>query len=195
MRTGIFGGSFNPPHLGHLIIAESVRDQFLLDRVVWIPGFSPPHKQHLRLEAPRHRLKMTRLATASNPFFEVSEIEMERKGTSYTIDTVKTLHRQHADDALFLIIGGDSLREFMTWRSPEQLAKLTTLLVFKRPEPSIESTEAESLYPDSILFADAPLIEISSYNIRRRIREGKSVRYFLPESVREYIAREKLYRD
>ena len=193
MRTGIYGGSFNPPHLGHLIVAETIRDQFQLDRILWIPGYIPPHKQHLQLAAPHHRLEMTRLATDDHPAFEVSTIELDRKGTSYTVDTLRSLHQELSGEELFLIIGGDSLRDFMTWKSPEQVAEFAHLLVFNRDTVTALPTEAERRFPNRISLATAPLIEISSRAIRERIKNRQSVRYLLPANVHQYIVQQNLY--
>ena len=194
MRTGVYGGSFNPPHLAHLVIAETMREQFQLDRILWIPGYIPPHKQHLQLASPEHRLAMTRLATVSNPSFDVSTIELERKGTSFTIETLKALQNEHPEEHLFLIVGGDSLRDFMTWRAPEELITLAPLLVFKRPESNDGTTEAERLFPDRIFFAEAPLLPISSSDIRQRRLKRESIRYLVPGAVERYIEKHGLYR-
>ena len=118
MNIGIFGGSFNPPHMAHLVVAETVRDLFGLDKILWIPGYIPPHKTHLRLVDANHRLAMVELAAASNPHFEVSDLEIARKGTSFTVDTVTMLKTSHPEHRYSLIIGEDSLLDFMTWHRP-----------------------------------------------------------------------------
>ncbi len=192
-RTGLFGGSFNPPHMGHLIVAESVRDQFDLDRVVWIPNYIAPHKpDHERADA-AHRLRMTKLSIASNPAFEASSLEIDRGGTSYTVDTVYRIVEEYPSDSVHLIVGGDSLRDFLTWRRPEEIIDQTPLIVYRRPNSGEGPTEAESRYPGRISFASAPMVSISSAAIRQRIREGRSIRYLVPEPVWSYIDQHALY--
>ena len=193
MRTGIYGGSFNPPHLAHLIVAETMRDQFQLDRVIWMPCFIPPHKDPGQLVSPTHRLEMTRLAIEGNPAFEISDIELTRRGTSYTVDTLSTLRDKYPADDFYLIIGGDSLRDFMTWKSPEKIIEQARLLVFERSAEEMAPARAGTLFPDRINFAEAPLISISSRDIRRRAREGKSIRYLVPDVVSQYIVEHRLY--
>ncbi len=200
MDIGIFGGSFNPPHIAHLVVAESVRDQFGLDRVLWIPGYIPPHKTRSKLADARHRLEMTRLATAGNPTFEVSSIEIDRKGTSYTVDTVTSLCSAHPDDTFYLIIGEDSLRDFISWRKPATIISKVSLLVYRRTTQNSEQSnqnpplsEAERQFPDRIRFADAPLLNISSASIRAQLQKGRSIRHQIPDSVHDYIKEYHLY--
>ncbi len=195
MNIGIYGGSFNPPHIAHLVVAESVRDQFGLDQVLWIPGYIPPHKTHLKLVDASHRLAMTRLAINTNPHFAISTIEIDRKGTSFTIDTVKTLQAANPEHTYFLVIGEDSLYDFMTWRDPEGIVERAELLVYRRPtsrqRPS--ASEAETLFSNRIHFADAPLLEVSSAEIRRMVHAGKSIRHLVPDAVYDYIGEHNLY--
>ena len=146
MQVGIFGGTFNPPHLAHLIIAETVREQFTLEQVLWMPSRQPPHKTAQAMVAPEHRLAMTRLAVEGNPTFTVSELEMQRDGPSYTIDTIERLQNQLPDMSFALIIGGDSLRGLDTWHRPEAIVELgqptsarihsADLITFTRFEPA-----------------------------------------------------------
>ncbi len=202
MKIGIYGGSFNPPHIAHLIVAESIRDQFELDQILWIPSYIPPHKTHLRLADAGHRLTMTRLATSSNPAFDVSPLEIERKGTSFTIDTITTLKADHPEHTFFLVIGEDSLREFMTWRDPEAIVALVDLLVYRRQEnqqpPSPPAgqqpvPEAQLKFPSQIHFAEAPLLRISSVAIREHLKVGRSIRHLVPDAVYAYIMEHNLY--
>ncbi len=195
MNIGIYGGSFNPPHIAHLVVAESVRDQFGLDQILWIPGYIPPHKTHLKLVDASHRLAMTRLAINTNPQFSISTIEIDRKGTSFTIDTVKTLLSENPKNTYFLVIGEDSLHDFMTWRDPEGIVERVELLVYRRPTSRQRpaTSEAEVYFPNRIQFAHAPLLEVSSAEIRRMIHAGKSIRHLVPDPVYDYIATHNLY--
>lgn len=195
MRIGIYGGSFNPPHIAHLVVAEAVRDQFGLDKILWIPGYIPPHKTHLRLVDADHRMAMVKLATASNPFFEVSDIEIARKGTSFTIDTVLALREAHPEHIYALVIGEDSLLDFMTWHRPADIVEAVELLVYRRPGRTDESAEALKLFPNRIHFAQAPLLEVSSASIRMQRKSGQSIRHLVPEPVFDYITRHGLYQD
>ncbi|MDX1547318.1 MAG: nicotinate-nucleotide adenylyltransferase [Rhodothermales bacterium] len=193
MIVGLFGGSFNPPHLGHLLVAETVRDQFALDAVWWIPARVPPHKvgEGEDLAAPAHRLAMTRLAVADHDAFAVSDVEVRREGPSYTVETVRALQAAHPEHTFHLILGGDSLRGFASWRRPEEIAERVPLLVYRRPgaAPAVpEELEGR------VRFAEAPLLAISSTDLRARCRAGRSLRYLVPEPVRAYIEEHRLYR-
>ncbi|SHK54582.1 nicotinate (nicotinamide) nucleotide adenylyltransferase [Rhodothermus profundi] len=190
-RVGLFGGSFNPPHLAHLIIAELVCEQAHLDQVLWIPCYSPPHKDERELAAPHHRLAMVRLAIEGNPFFAVSDVEIRRGGRSYTIDTIRELQAQHPDWEFLLILGEDSLRTFHTWRAPEEIVQRVPLLVYRRPGVSAYPVAPRFLARTT--FVEAPLLEISATEVRQRCRQGRSIRYLVPEAVRQYILENHLY--
>ena len=192
-QIGIYGGSFNPPHIAHLIIAETIRDQFGLDLIFWVPNYTAPHKSPKEFAKASHRLQMTRLTVQSNDAFVVSSLEIDRGGISYTVDTVNHLQRSHPDDIFHFLMGEDSLNDFMQWRSPEQIINRVPLIVYKRFPSRTSTSEVESLYPNRIAFADAPLLEISSSTIRRRIQAHQSVRYLLPNSVLSYIQLHNLY--
>lgn len=191
MDLGIYGGTFNPPHLAHLIIAETVRDQFGLDRVLWVPSGQPPHKNAGDLAAPHHRLAMTRLAVEENPHFAVSEVEVAREGPSYTVDTLDVLQRDYPGAALHLLIGGDSLSQLASWYRPEAILERARLAVYNRPGADLSDV------PDRIAararFAASPLLAISGTEIRARLRRGASIRYLVPEAVRAYIRVHRLY--
>lgn len=191
-RVGIFGGSFNPPHTAHLIVAEIIREQFELDRILWIPNRRSPFKNESELADAEHRLAMTRAATEENEAFRVSEIEIRRTGVSYTVDTVRTLQEQRPGTTYYLIIGSDSLAGFDGWREPDELLERVPLVVF--PRSGFLDAAAPRGREDRVTFADAPLIEISGTELRRRVREGLSIRYMVPEEVRRYIDRHGLYR-
>lgn len=188
----LFGGSFNPPHLAHLAVAEAVADAVGLDQVCWMPAATPPHKQDdPTLAAATHRLAMTRLAVEGNPRFVVSDMELRRGGTSYTVDTLRQLRAEHPDIDLYLILGGDSLAEFSTWREPKVILDLARLLVYRRPG-SDEAAVSPSILARTTMM-EAPPLDLSSTMLRARIAAGKTVRYLMPEGVRTYIQEHGLY--
>lgn len=191
MNVGLFGGSFNPPHLAHLIVAETLREQFRLDQVWWIPANRPPHKTKDALISPAHRLAMTRRATQDHPAFVVSDVEAQRAGASYTIDTVRVLQGAHPEHAFSLLLGGDSLRDFGAWYQPEEIAARLPLMVYLRPGASAPAIEP--YLAGRVHFAEAPLLGISGTEIRARLRAGRSIRYLVPDAVREYIQEQGLY--
>jgi nicotinate-nucleotide adenylyltransferase len=189
--VGIFGGSFNPPHIAHLIVAETVRDQFGLDRVLWIPNYSPPHKSDGDLAMAEDRYAMTEQAISGYDRFEISAIELTRGGTSYTIDTLQQLQKDHPDTMFSLIIGSDSLRTFVHWHEADAIAAMLPIIVYKRPGGL--SGVVEPRFANQVRFADAPLLEVSGSEIRARFQQGRSIRYLVPDAVRTYIQNEGLY--
>jgi nicotinate-nucleotide adenylyltransferase len=192
-RIGIFGGSFNPPHVAHLIGAEITREELELDTVIFMPASVPPHKQKMRLPDPKLRLKMVEAAIQDNPSFETSDIELRREGPSYTVDTLHELKRQHPDSQLVLIIGMDNLEIFHSWRSSEEILSLAELGVMVRPGYSKEKVKPELLR--HVRFVEIPLLEISGTEIRKRIESGRSVRYMVTDPVLAIIDKEHLYQD
>ncbi len=193
------GGTFDPIHHGHLVAAEAVRTGLGLERVVFVPASSPPHKVGRRISPAGHRLAMVWLATLSNPSFEVSTIELERDGVSYTIDTVRYLRRQYGDNAdLFFITGADAVLEIMSWKNARELLRMCQFVAVTRPGYSMAGLEAlrESLGPDlvgRIQGFEVPALAISSSDLRRMVKGGKSIRYLTPESVSQYIQKNGLY--
>lgn len=190
-RIGIFGGSFNPPHLAHLLVAELVAEQFHLDRVVWLTNFQSPMKNVEDIAPAPHRLAMTRLAIEGNERFSVSDLEVRRGGISYTIDTIRTLQEAHPHVDFRLIVGSDSLADFDTWREPQEILDRVRLIIFRRP--ASEAVTSIAGFEARIDYADAPLFDISATVIRNRIRAQKSIRYMVPEAVRSYILVHGLY--
>ena len=192
-RVGIFGGSFNPPHVAHLIIAETICEQFGLDYILWIPSRQNPLKQPLELASADERLEMTRLAVAGNPRFELSEVEIGRSGVSYTVDTVRELQAENPRITYSLIVGTDSLQSFSRWHQPDEILRRVPLIAFRRigSENARLSTHLEG----HISFADAPIIQLSGTEIRERVRSGRSIRYMVPDAVRHYIRKRRLYLD
>jgi len=192
MNVGLFGGSFNPPHVAHLIVAEVVRDQFGLDEVWWIPNATPPHKPNDELVAVQHRLTMTERTVEGNPAFRVCGVEVERDGVSYTVETLRVLQDQHPDTDFALILGSDSLDHFADWHRPDEIAERVPLIVYKRPG-AIESV-ANPRFANDVQYAAAPVMEISGTEVRARRRADRSIRYLVPEAVRSYIHTHSLYR-
>ncbi len=190
MRTGIFGGSFDPPHVGHLIVAEGIRDLLQLDRVIWIPAATAPHKQGNTHSSAEHRSAMVRMTVSGNESFEQSDLEIGRGGVSYTVDTLKQLKRRYPSDEMFLLLGMDSYADFPEWREPERIAELASLIVY--PRHGVELVDTSSFQAMTV---DLPRVEISSSMIRKRVRSRESIRYLVADPVRSYIARNELYLD
>ena len=190
-RIGIFGGSFDPPHLGHLIAAEVARQASSLDAVIFVPAFQPPHKLRTSSARPAQRMEMTRLAVRGNRCFSVSDYEIRRGGISFTVDTLRALVERHPTSEFSLIIGADSFVEFSSWKSPDEIIHMAGLLVY--PRKGYERPSAGMSLPPAE-FLRAPVIDLSSSMIRRRVREGLSVRYLVPVPVERYIQTRKLYR-
>ncbi|NOY78148.1 MAG: nicotinate-nucleotide adenylyltransferase [Calditrichaeota bacterium] len=192
MRIGLYGGSFNPIHTGHLLISEFVRDEFLLDEVWFIPSATPPHKPKDAVLPAEIRFQLVSLAIQNNPTFRVSDLEIQRGGISYTVDTLRQVRENHrSKDTLFWFIGMDNLVDFPNWHQPEKILELCQLVAVQRKGFSINQVEAS--LRKRVLFSRAPLIEISSSSIRERIKKGHSIRYFVPDSVREFIKTHHLY--
>lgn len=189
-RVGLFGGSFNPPHVAHLAVAEACADQLDLDTVLWMPAAAPPHKRDdAALAHPEHRVAMVTLGTAGNDRFAVSTLEVDRAGVSYTVDTLRALHAAHPDTEWTLLMGGDSLEDFTSWREPDDISRLARLAVYPRPG------RVPSPSPFAATVVDAPSLDLSSTQIRARLRGGRSVRYLIPDAVRAYITQHGLYAD
>ena len=191
MRIGIFGGTFDPVHMGHLIHAEQCRAQAKLDLVLFVPAALPPHKQGRELTPFVHRAEMLTLAISGHPAFRVEEMEKDRAGPSYTVETLAQLRAQRPGDELFFILGSDSLRDLPLWYEPRRILELATLLVVERPDSPVFSVAElkERLQVAKVHYqlVEAPLIGVSSRDLRQRIAEGRSVRYMIPRAVEAYI--------
>jgi nicotinate-nucleotide adenylyltransferase len=196
-RIGLFGGTFDPPHLGHLILASEAQSQLELDRLLWTLTPEPPHKQDQPITAVEHRLAMVNLAIEDNPSFELSRVELDRPGPHYTLDTVRLIEDQNPGAEIVPIIGGDSLRDLPKWhRSKELLYRSHWVGVMRRPEDSANLEALEHELPgisSKVHYVDAPLLEIASREIRSRIADGRPYRYYLPTPVYEYINKHHLY--
>ena len=198
-KIGIMGGTFDPIHLGHLTTAENVREGYALDKVLFIPAASPPHKQHQQVTPAMYRYRMTVLATEDNPHFMVSPLEMQRSGPSYSIDTVHELiERFGASTQFYFIAGADAIQELPTWERITELLRLCHFIAVSRPGtvPNLGELRARfgSLVEEHIHSLPAPKLEISSTDVRNRVRQGRSIRYIVPAAVAQYIYREGLYR-
>ena len=198
MKIGIMGGTFDPIHLGHLATAEAVRELFALNEILFIPAARPPHKLSRHVTDEHHRLAMTTLATRSNKFFRVSDMELKRTGLSYTLDTMAELHAQFGSATeLFFIIGADSLADLSKWHEAKKLVARSHFIATTRPGVDIDFSAAEkffgSLADEHIHRVTTPAIEISSTQIRQRVKLGRSIKYLVPEAVEEYILQEGLY--
>lgn len=218
MRIGIFGGTFNPIHYGHLRTAEEVREKLGFYKIIFMPSADPPLKADELVDA-RHRYKMTELAIAQNPFFEISDIEYKRQGKSYTVDTMEELRHIYHDVALYFIVGIDAFLDITNWWYPERLISLVDFVVISRPpfkftdllsSPyicadkekferldafEIESCTVKLRSNKDVIALRSSLLDISATYIRRLLREGKSVKYLLPEAVESYIIANKLYNE
>ncbi len=191
MNTGIFGGTFDPPHIGHLIVAEHIREAAGLDRIIFVPSAISPHKQHQTSSSPTHRLAMIRLSIADQPAFAVSSSEIERGGISFTIDTLMSLREVFSDDSLSLIIGMDNLVDFQEWKEPKKILEIAKLLVMTRPD--VKSSIWPSMPKGWYSVYPVPAIDLSSSEIRQRVKEGLSIRYMVTPSVEAYIKNHQLY--
>ena len=196
-RIGIFGGTFDPPHLGHLILASEARVQLKLTRLLWVLTPVPPHKMNRPISSLDDRLAMVKLALNDQRSFELSNIEIERPGPHYTLDTVRIFSKLYPNDDLILLLGGDSLRDLPTWHRPADLvAACHQIGVMRRPGDSIDMDKLEAKIPGlkaKVKFVEAPLLEIASSEIRRRAARGLPFRYYLPPAVYRYIQKHHLY--
>jgi nicotinate-nucleotide adenylyltransferase len=196
VRVGVLGGTFNPPHLAHLVCAQEAYLQLSLERVLLIPARVPPHKPVDEEPGIEHRLEMCRLAIAGDERFAVSDIEARREGPSYTVDTIEELHENQSESEFFLIVGGDVALGLAGWREPERVMTLATLAVAERPgttRAAVEDVLRQLPGGERALFFDMPAIEISSTMLRERARVGEPTRYLVPDAVRSYIDRHQLY--
>jgi nicotinate-nucleotide adenylyltransferase len=198
-RIGILGGTFNPIHLGHLLIAQDALEQLRLDCVKFIPTAMPPHKQYEGNVPAAKRLAMVRLAVRGNPRFEVDDLEIRRGGTSYTVDTLMELRRRNPRARWFFIIGADSLRELHRWREVRSLVRLCSFVTLARPgfdsrpvlDPALDAATRRRLRQHALR---GHACQIASRDIRARVARGRSIRYLVPDAVFRYIGLHKLYR-
>ncbi|MBN1121497.1 MAG: nicotinate (nicotinamide) nucleotide adenylyltransferase [Anaerolineae bacterium] len=197
-RIGVFGGTFDPPHIGHLILAEVARDSLDLEAVLWVVAADPPHKQGLSITPVSHRLQMVELVAADNAAFRVSTVDVERPGPHYSVDMLRLLSGQYPDDELVFIIGGDSLADLPQWHQPRELIEMTKLAVLNRPTASFDWPALESAIPglrEHVVMLHGPQIAVAGVDLRRRFHKGQSVRYLIPEPIISYIRANNLYHE
>jgi len=196
-RIGVMGGTFDPIHVGHLVAAEEARVRFALDRMVFVPCGQPPHKKDYSVTDREHRYTMTVLATSTNSAFEVSRIEIDRPGPSYTVDTLRELRGAQPQSSLYFVTGGDGILAVLTWRDPHELVQFCEFIAVTRPGYDLSHLE-QALDPElmrHVHLLPIPGIDISSTEIRRRVAAGLPVKYLTPLEVEAYIAKQGLYRD
>ncbi len=193
-KLGIMGGTFNPIHQGHLVAAEFICDEFKLNEVLFVPSGKPPHKDNNKIASPEHRWMMTVLATASNEHFSVSSLEIDRVGESYTRDTILQLKKIYPQKTqCYFITGADAIAEISSWHRTEDLSRITKFIAASRPGYELDMKSIDSRFQQCTYLIEIPALTISSTEIRKRIREGKTIKYLLPEPVEKYIFKNKLY--
>lgn len=192
-RIGVMGGTFDPIHHGHLVAASEVQAWFDLDEVVFVPTGQPWQKSSSEVSAPEDRYLMTVIATASNPRFSVSRVDVERAGPTYTIDTLRDLRKTHADSDLFFITGADALAQILTWRDADAIFELAHFVGCTRPGTTIDDATLEGLPVDRVTIIEVPALAISSTGCRTRAHKGEPVWYLVPDGVVQYIAKRHLY--
>lgn|SRR3989338_908081 len=188
MKIGILGGTFNPIHIGHLILAEEVREKLKLDRIIFVPAYLPPHKDNSDIAKAPDRLKMVKLAIKGNRFFSVSDLEIKRDGRSYTIDTIKQFKEIYLEDELYFIIGSDLLKYLNEWKDLAQIIKMVKFIVATRPGYRLEEIPA---YISTVAIR---AVDVSGYEIRKAIKDNNSFRYLVSDPVFSYINKKGLYR-
>lgn len=200
-KIGIMGGTFDPIHIGHLILAEKAYEQFKLDKVRFMPAGNPPHKKNRTGRATdEQRVEMVKRAISSNPHFELCLAEMNADGYSYTYRTLEQFKEENPDEEYYFIIGADSLFDFETWREPGRICQSCTLVVATRNQTSNERLDAamahlEEKFDGTFLKLDTPNLDISSHHIRQWIEEKRTIRYYVPDSVKDYIEEHQMYKD
>lgn len=198
MRIGVYGGTFDPPHLAHLVLAAEACSQLHLGRMLWVLTPQPPHKPGQPISPTEVRLVLLQAAIADNPDFEVSRVELDRPGPHYAVDTVRLLAEQNPADEIVYLIGGDSLHDLPTWHTPDELVQVTDYFgVMRRPGDEVNLEVLEQRFPglqDKLLWVKAPLLEIAGRDIRARVKSGRPYRYFLPYGVYRLIQDLGLYR-
>lgn len=191
-RIGVMGGTFDPIHHGHLVAASEVQAWFGLDEVVFVPTGRPTFKLDQDVSAAEHRYLMTVIATASNPRFTVSRVDVDRDAVTFTIDTLRDLRAERPDAELFFITGADAITQILTWKDPQELFKLAHFVAVTRPGHRLS---LEGLAPEAVTAVEIPALAISSTDCRARARKGEPVWYLVPDGVVQYISKHRLYRD
>jgi len=193
---GILGGTFDPPHYGHLVLAENGRAQLALDRVLFVLAGQPPHKPDSPVTPAHRRVAMVEAAIAGNSAFSLSRVDLDRPGPHYTVDMLALLRQEYPGAALYFLMGGDSLAQFLTWRDPAGIARQAWLVVMRRSAHSPDLEELEAAVPgirERIIWLDVPDLDIASTDLRRRVQEGLPLRYLVPPQIEAYIREYQLY--
>lgn len=191
-RIGIMGGTFDPIHMGHLIVAQEVLHQCQLDQMLVMPSGEPPHKQYVDMASAEDRAEMVRLAIADHPKLVLSRFELQRPGKSYTVNTLRDLRKElNTQVALFLVIGADNAVDMRSWCNPEGVLEMAQVVVVARP--GFDAGRVDGALKQKMTFVQTPLLEISSTEIRRRIKKNLSIRYWVPDAVGHYISTHNLY--
>ncbi|MBR1758595.1 MAG: nicotinate-nucleotide adenylyltransferase [Lachnospiraceae bacterium] len=198
MKVGIMGGTFNPIHLGHLILAENAYRQLNLDVVWFMPSGKPPHKKNSEILPNEDRVRMVEKAIASTPYFQLSLLEIERQGTTYTVDTLEYLHENYPEDSFVFIAGADSLYQLDSWREPARILKLCSFAAARRDSVVYSDIEAQAeavrtKYAADVVLIDIPEIDISSSNIRERLLNGRSIHFLVPQAVEDDLYEHHAY--
>jgi nicotinate-nucleotide adenylyltransferase len=191
-RIGVLGGTFDPIHMGHLVLAEQVKERLKLDGIIFIPCFRSPHKTRQKLSPAKDRLHMIRLALQGNPSFSVSEIELKRKGVSYTIDTLRELRKLHPGSETYFLTGSDVVNELNTWKDPEEIFRLVRMVIAIRP--GFDQINRENRFVKKSIVVKITGLDISSSELRKRVKRGESIKYLVPVKVEQYIRKKRLYR-
>jgi nicotinate-nucleotide adenylyltransferase len=190
-RVGVFGGTFDPPHIGHLIIAQQAVEQLKLERVLFVPAFLPPHKRKGATARPLQRLVMLRKAISGVPAFAVSSVEIVRGGVSYTVDTLRDIKAASGDARLFLIVGGDNFAQFRKWKSASEIRKLATIVVYERADSRRKTLQHAK---GKVIFLRGARLDVSSTLIRDRVKRHVPIRFLVPPAVERFIQDHRLYR-
>lgn len=199
-KVGIMGGTFNPIHNGHLFLAEHAYEEAGLDYVLFMPTMNPPHKSEMNIESAEHRINMVSLAISDNQHFRLSDVELQRPGMTYTSDTLEILKEMEPDTEFYYIVGGDSLMMMDRWMKPQTVFDLSIIVAGARKyhETKVLKNQArllESTYNGKVLLLDMPIMDISSEKIRKRVLDSKSIKYYVPDKVINYIHNNNLYRE
>lgn len=190
-RLGVLGGTFDPIHLGHLVLAEQVREKLQLEKVIFIPSASPPHKTEQKLSPAEDRFEMTKLALDGNPHFSVSDIELKREGPSYTVETLRELKKLYKNSEIYFLTGSDVLEEIKDWKDPEEIYELAKIVIGVRP--GFDKFDPKNHFVQKSIIFNITGIDISSTQIREKVRKGESIKYLVPSKVEEYIKKKNLY--
>lgn len=191
-RLGILGGTFDPIHCGHLILAEQLKEELKLQKVIFIPSAIPPHKENHPISSAADRLRMVKIAIRDTPDFLISDLELKREGKSYTIDTLSQLKRLYQDSELFFLLGSDAINELQDWKEPDKIFQKVKVVIALRP--GFDRINPENRFVKKSLLIPINGLNISSTQVRERVRQGKSIRYLVPAGVEEFIRSKNLYR-